>query len=281
MPPIDPITKAHAALSVAVNGVFIPVPAVVERLQKFCRPLVFYNEGHDHDISFSGSCLLVRHRGRNLLLSTRHQLTNAERTSNEIIIVVDGNDGRRVGINPNEVSQAVLDPSCDAAYSDLADLLIAEYSTRRPERPIEAHFLSYDLTTAADLQTVDPSAIDAIFSIGYPTVDTSYEPEFDDDWCLVGVDVVSRWWKLYLKLAVATEWDAPGLIPLDPAASKNLLPTDLDGLSGAPVFFIHGIGARKPELGFAGIIVRGNKRGRVNIIAAAQIRQFLALHHGR
>src|SRR3546814_386038 len=121
---IDAITKAYANLSVPVNGLFLPVPTVIESLQRFCRPLAFHNDGHDHDISFSGSCLLVRHRGRNLLLCSRHQLTNANRTSDQIMIVVDDGQGRRVGINPNEVSQAALDPSSDPIYADLADIMI-------------------------------------------------------------------------------------------------------------------------------------------------------------
>jgi len=277
---IDAITKAHAKLSVSINGLYLPVPKVIESLQRFCRPLAFHNDGYDHDISFSGSCLLFRHRGHNLLLCTRHQLANAKRTSDQIILVVDEAHGRRVGINPNEVSRGVLDPSSDPAYADLADIMIAEYSPRNPGRDLAPHFLSFDLESARDLRTVDPASVDAIFSIGYPTGDTSYDTTFDDDWQLLGVDVVSRWWKLYFKPATPTVWDAAGTVPLEPASNDDPIPDDPDGMSGAPVFFIHGIKAGQPELGFAGIIVRGNKLGRINMIEAAHIRHALALHLG-
>ncbi|MFZ5794670.1 MAG: hypothetical protein ACOY4B_09425 [Pseudomonadota bacterium] len=264
-----------------MNGLFLPVPTVIESLQRFCRPLAFHNDGHDYDISFSGSCLLVRHRGRNLLLCSRHQLTNANRTSDQIMIIVDDGQGRRVGINPNEVSQATLDPSSDPNYADLADIMIAEYAPRHPDRDISSHFLSLDLASACDLRSVDPASVDAIFSIGYPTGDTSYDTTFDDEWRLLGIDVVSRWWKLYFKTATRTLWDGAGLVPLDPANTVDPIPDVPDGISGAPVFFIHGIKGRRPELGFAGIIVRGNKQGRVNMIEAAHIRQALALHIDR
>ncbi|MFB0872680.1 MULTISPECIES: hypothetical protein [unclassified Sphingobium] len=276
----DALTKAHAKLSIPVNGLYLPVPKVVESLQRFCRPLVFHNDGYDHDISFSGSCLLFRHRGHNLLLCTRHQLTNAKRTSDQIILVVEEANGRRVGINPNEVSQGVLDPSSDPAYADLADIMIAEYSPRNLGRDLAPHFLSFDLESARDLRTVDPALVDAIFSIGYPAVDTSYDTTFDDNWQLLGVDVVSRWWKLYFKPAAPTVWDAAGTVALEPANNQDPIPDDPDGMSGAPVFFIHGIKAGQPELGFAGIIVRGNRSSRVNMIEAAQIRKALALHLG-
>lgn len=79
MTSIDPFTESHAILSIAVNGLLLKAPDVPGSLLRFVRPLAFYNEGHSNELSFSGTSLRVRVRGRNLLLSSRHQLTNAGR----------------------------------------------------------------------------------------------------------------------------------------------------------------------------------------------------------
>jgi len=275
---IDPITRAKMALSIELNGIHLPVPAIPENIQRFCRPLAFYNEGYDHELSFSGSSLLVRHHGRNLLLCSRHQLTNAGRRPDEIVIVLDGESGRRVGLNPNEVIQAVMDPVSDPALADLADIMLAEYSSNQPGRDLAPHFLKLDLAATPDLRSAPSEMIDAIFTIGYPTGDTSYNSHFDEEWNVIGVDIVSRWRKLYFRQAPATAWDTPGLIPLDPAKDDDLALEDPDGISGAPVFFVYGIKAGQPALGFAGIIIRANRQGRANMLEAAQIRQALEQH---
>lgn len=278
MTQIDPITRAKMRLSVEVNGIHLPVPAVPRSLQRFCRPLAFFNEGHHHDLSFSGSCLLLRHHGHNLLLCSRHQLTNARRRPDEIVLVLDGEDGRRVALSPNEVSQTVLDPSSDSGLADLVDVMLAEYSSNRPGRDLAPHFLPLDLKATPDLQSVPPASVDAIFTIAYPTSDTTYDTHFDEDWTIVGVDIISRWWELNLQHAAPTPWDKPGLIPLVPARDKDPIPQDPDGISGAPVFFIHGTKVGQPGLGFAGIIIRANKLGRANMLEAAHIRRALEQH---
>ena len=278
MTQIDPFTRAKITLSIEVNGIHLPVPAVPGSLQRFCRPLAFYNKGYDQELSFSGSCLLVRHNGHNLLLCSRHQLTNARRRPDEIVIVLDGEGGRRVGMNPNEVSQAVLHPSSDPAFADLADIMLAEYSPNQPDRDLAPHFLPLDLAATPDLQSAPSDSVDAIFTIGYPTSDTSYETRFDEEWTVVGVDIISHWWKLYLRQVAPSAWDGPGLIPLVPAREDNPVLEDPDGISGAPVFFIYGMKAHKPGLGFAGIIIRANKQGRANMLGAVHIRQALKQH---
>lgn len=274
---VDAYTRAAMKFVLELNGIYLMPPAVPASIQRFCRPLTFYNQGYDQDISFSGSCLLFRYRGRNMLLCSRHQLVNANRQADEIVLVVDDESGRRVGINPNEVSQAILDPLSDAALTDVADVMIAEYSTTSG-RDISRHFLALDLDAMPDLRSVPSSSVDGIFSIGYPSIDTSYETSFDKDWNVVGVDVVSRWWKLYFKQTQRNAWDTPGLIPLDAARAGDPLPDDPDGFSGAPVFFLYGIDDRKVGLGFAGMVIRANKLGRVNMIEAAHIRQILGHH---
>lgn len=81
-----------------------------------------------------------------------------------------------------------------------------------------------------------------------------------------------------MKVAEPTEWDAAGVIALEPARAEEPILDDPDGISGALVFFIYGIKARRRRLGFAGIVVRGNRLGRVNMIEAAHVRQASKLH---
>ncbi len=272
----DSFTRARAVLSVNVNGVLLNPSAVIDSLHRFCRPLAFHNPGHDHDLSLSGSCLMVRHRERDLLVCSRHQLINAGREANEIVAIVDGEGDRAIGVTPRKVSQAYLEASSDPEMADAADLLVAEFTPVDGTRDLSRNFIRMDLATIPDLTSVDPATIDAVFCIGYPTGVVAYEPFFDHDWNLLGVDIRSRWVKLYLDRAPRTPWDSPGLVALVPSPGQAFL-DEPDGISGAPVFFVHGIRARSPSLGFAGVVVRANKEGRLNIVEAAHVRSVVDL----
>ncbi len=269
---MDPFTYAHAKLSVPMNGLFVPLNRVADSLLRFCRPLSFYNNGTVLDLSFSGSTFLFRHRGRNFLLCCRHQLTNADRKPEEIVIILDEAGKRVVGLTPDEVAQTILDSDSDSDFSDLADILIAEYRPRPGGRDLAPHFYPLDLDTTPDLDMVGEGAADPVFAIGFPSADSSYEPTYDEESGLTGAEIVSRWVKLYLKRAHVIGLDWKGMIPLVAASDKAHVTEKPDGNSGSPVFFIYDANAHAPKLGFAGMIVRGHPQGRVNIIPAAQIR---------
>ena len=280
MPELDPITRAKLRLHVAVNGLHLTPPEVPASLMRFCRPLAFYNVGSPFELSFSGSCLLVRHLGHNLLLCTRHQLINAKRRPDEVVIVVEKIEGGCVGINPNQVSQVVLDPSMDPSFEHLADIMLAEYISNPEGRDLGPYFLPLDLEAVPDLRSVSSETVMAIFSIAYPTSDTDYDPSMDADGNLLGLHIVSRWNKLYFERAEPDGWDRKGLVPLVPAHDDDPVLPDPDGISGAPVFFIHRPPGGDAALGFAGIISHANKRGRANMIEATHIRQAVEKHLG-
>jgi hypothetical protein len=275
---IDPITRANLKLGVKVNGIILKAPSVPESLLRFVRPLAFFNSGHAHELSFSGTSLRVRTKNRNILLCSRHQLKNAKRNPEDIVIVLDVEDQRRVAINPNEVSQAVPDPISDPDYSDIADVMLAEYATHSTGRDLTPYFLDLDLLEVPDLRSMPAESIDAIFTLGFPTSDADYITNYDDDYNITGVDIISRWWKLYFREDALTVWDKPGLIPLEPARTGDPIPDDHDGMSGAPVFFIYGLKDQKPGLGFAGIVLRANKSGRANMLEAEAIRRVIKMH---
>ena len=135
-----------------------------------------------------------------------------------------------------------------------------------------------DLLSEPDLRAVPANSIDAIFTLGFPTSDTDYDTSYDENYNVTGVDIVSRWWKLYFCQVEGNSWDKPGLVPLEPARSEDPIPVDHDGMSGAPVFFIHGMKQRNAGLGFAGIILRASKLGRANMLEAEAIRRAIRMH---
>ena len=49
--------------SVLINGVWVQGRQAATSLQRFCRPVCFFNEGSDYEVSTAGSCFLFRYRG--------------------------------------------------------------------------------------------------------------------------------------------------------------------------------------------------------------------------
>lgn len=272
----DWVTLAQAQLSLEVNGVWVMAKNVAEALQRFCRPVSFYNDDAHFDLSFAGSSLMLRDKGRNLLLCCRHQLTNAGREPQEIVTILEDAGAKRVGLSPDEVTQILPAEESDRAFDDATDILMAEYRAKPAGRDPSPHFLSLDLEHTPDLRAVPPGSVDVMFAIGYPSADESYEPSHDDEYNVVGADIVSRWVKLYLAQVPRTDWDARGLTPLGPAQDNVHVLDEPDGISGSPVFFLYDFRARSPKLGFAGMVVRANREGRVNMLEAAHIRAAAA-----
>lgn len=275
MTSIDTFISAKSRLTIELNGLHITPMAVPESLRRFIRPLAFLNKKTDFQLSFSGTCLLFRSRARNLLICCSHQVTNAGRKPEEIVIVADKSDGRPVGINPDEAAQGRLDPSEGMSLADVADVLIAEFPATMPDGNLASNFLRFDIAEAPDLRSVSEDEVSAIFAIGYPTADTFYDSEVDDDGNVISVDILKQWVLLYLRREAPSEWDAPGLMPLGPANGFTDILAEPDGISGAPVFFIYGLHTGRPGLGFAGMVVRADKQGRINLIEAGQIHQIL------
>ena len=109
MLPVFSSIRAKAQMSVTMNGLLVGLDRCAENLQRFCRPVAFYNDGYAHELSLAGSSFLFRHRGRHLLLCCRHQMTNHERQPNELVIIVETGKGGHVALTPNEVSQAITE----------------------------------------------------------------------------------------------------------------------------------------------------------------------------
>lgn len=273
MTSIPSFLTAAMKLAIPMNGVLVPFNRSLENLQRFCRPVLFHNDDPMFDLSCSGSCLLFRHAGRNLMLSTHHQLTTQGRDPQEVVLIVDEPDGRKVALTPNEASRAVLKLPEQA---NLADIFLAEYASERNSRNLASQFFALNIDATRDLRSVSPEKVVLIFSIGYPTRFSSFETSFDEEESSVkGLDVTSRWVKLYLQPAAADAWDQENRVPLKLHERYQAEIGDPDGFSGSPVFFVYQDDSKQAHLGFAGMITHANKEGRFNIYETGYIRQIV------
>ncbi len=194
------------------------------------------------------------------MLCTRHQLTNMSRDPSEVVMVVINPDGSKSALTPNEVSRVSVELS---EHESLTDIFVAEYASERHGRNIADQFLQLDLGTVADLRSIPPEKIVAIFAIGYPTRFSSFETTLDEDEeSPVGLEVISRWVKVYLEKTDPSVWDADLRLPLQLHSQYPAEIGDPDGFSGAPVFFVFKDNELNAHLGFAGMITDANKSGR-------------------
>lgn len=277
IPPRTTFELAKEQLMIPMQGLLVPYLQVSDNLQRFCRPVAFYNANTPLELSISGSAFLFRQRGRNLLLCCNHQLTNHGRTAEELVVIVNNSDDtQRKGLTPHEATRIDPDPNLDKSYQDAEDIFLAEYRSRPGGALIDPLFFKFDLDDAKDLSQVDSDSVDLIFTIGYPAAFADYNPEYGPDWETVGLQMVSRWVKFYLDPAERDVWDRPALIPLKMRADQHEPLAQPDGLSGAPVFFIHG--GKAPSIGFAGMIVRADTVGGFNMLHARYIRKAVSQH---
>jgi hypothetical protein len=264
---------ATMKLSVPMNGVIVPFNRCLDNLSRFCRPILFHNDDPVFDLSCSGSSLLFRHSGRNFMLCTRHQLVNQGRDPKDVVLIVDEENGRKVALSPNEASRIILHVPEQA---NLEDIFLFEYQSFRDGRSLEPQFFQLNLDTAPDLRSVPRDKIALIFAIGYPTRFSSFETMIDEGEGAIGLDVVSRWCKLYLEMVEASPWDHDFRVPLQVHRRYHAEIGDPDGFSGSPVFFLYQDDTKQAHLGFAGMITDANKSGRFLIYEATYIKQVVA-----
>ena len=252
------ILFARAKVSVPVNGILVPIKTAVELIRRFCTPAFFYHEGQPvFDMSKAGSAFLVRYRGRNLALCTRHQLgrgLGATRPEQFTVTLFEPG-GTKVGLSPNVVSHVHME---HAEHSNLEDLLLLEYENTRGTRNLRGMFLELDM--AQTLETVDPASIKAIFAVGYPTAFGDVDVKCDEEGNITGMDMELRWVKLYLAADKSAPFDTENRRAMiqDPKADQETV--DPDGMSGAPVLFVWLDPSSQAHLGFAGMITHARDR---------------------
>lgn len=272
---IPSILSVRMKMSVKLNGVIISVHECIESLQRFCRPVIFFNIDEEFETSLAGSSFQVWTRNGGYKICTNHQLENHFRNPQEIILIVNGEDGRKKGLTPNGSGR--INPITDET-KNLDDLLIAYYQPDRPGLDMATNFLRMDLDNTPHLGEIEDAEIFLIFAIGYPTKSSDYEAAYDEAGNLLNVEVVSRWSKVFLERASRSTWDTENRIPLSLHHSYQSDIGDYDGYSGAPVFFLFKDGTSQLHLGFAGLLTHGNqRRRRFAMYDAKYVRQAVQL----
>jgi hypothetical protein len=249
-----------------------PRQASLASLQRFCRPVCFFNAESHYQISAVGSCFLFKYRSRCMAFFTRHQLVNVHdaRPAGEFCIIVDDKDtGGKVAVTPNEAASINYG---NVEYRFAEDVQFVLYEKSRNGRNLSRYFVDIDLEALPDLRAVRQDKLVAIFSIGYPSASTSYDFELDDDGVPQDMGVTHR----FCKLILANDWAEGMEFHLTLRQHENYPETiaDLDGFSGSPVFFFYKDPGLQVHLGFAGMIRLGGN-GVVHIYEAAHMKKIL------
>lgn len=261
--------------TVQINGIYVPFNKSIETLQRFCRPVIFHNEDPVYEASLSGSAFLLQHNGKNFFICTRHQLGEGktERSPEDIIIVVYDDDNRKQGLTSNE---AIKTNFSDQNTKSLEDILLLRFEGKRGYHDLDRYFVNLNLDASPNFRAISDAKIVAIFTIGYPTQSLSYDPELDDEYVPIGLDIRVRWSKLYLERTGETAFDCiPNRLPLKVHSKYTININDLDGYSGAPVFFLYKDDHQLVHLGLVGMITHANREGRFAIYEAIYIKEIL------
>lgn len=260
--------SAKMQLSVAMNGLLIPFNRSLVNLQRFCRPTAIHNDDPIYDLSFAGSCFLFRYCGRNLLLCSRHQLANTGRSPEEMVVILESDEGR-IALSPSEVVQIL---GFESTSKDVGDIVLAEYRSEQRGAQLSPHFYNLDIEGAADLRRVPKDNVQVIFTVGYPSRFTDYDTVISEAGDITGANLVSRWAKIYLQQTPTLGIDREGLVPFEVHEDYQIDLGDPDGFSGAPVFFVYLDETRIARLGFGGMVTYASALGRFNVIEASYIR---------
>ena len=233
----DEITAAFldqfADHGVDVNGLIVPGRSVEAVLARHAINLVVNNNDEAFKLYLRGSATAVRYKGRDLLLTTQHQLRGVDET--QVAMLTDNGShiitsGGRRGYTPH------LD-------TDAFDLIAFDFTAPCGERPdLKSRFF--------DLHKGPPDVVNtqvlAMLLAGYPFALQLYELEDKNHLGLIRRNVTCL----------------PHSQPSDEATlvvqAVQPLDIDPDGMSGGPAFIIQ-YESDGPRAYFAGIIVRGGR----------------------
>jgi hypothetical protein len=254
-------------LSIPVNGVLVRMDRIIGALRRYCHPVIFHNGDTPLELSQGGSSLLFSYQGKKYLLCTKHQIANLGRNPADAIII-----SREAGVSKaHSPGEAHWIQVKGEGQKNLEDVLLIDYSAHDFQHDLTVSFLHLDLSK--NLNTIPAKDIRLIFAVAYLASSTDYEPQYEEH-DLAGLNMTSRWSKIYLEQSAAHLMDTENRIAMvvHPDAPNNLM--DMDGASGAPVFFVYQDKYDNAYLGFAGIITHANSSGRFMIYDAAIIKKI-------
>lgn len=265
------LLESRQDTSVFINGLYVPIDQVKYSLERFSRPLFFYNAGSSYEVSVAGSCFLARLAGENFLIATRHQLEagGARREEPEVCIALyDSHVGDKPTLlTPN--GGVIVDES-DRFQDDILMLTFVREEARLAQ--LSAHFLQID--RVASLGDVDPRRIIQFSTIAWPSVGN--RPRLKPDG--MGYEEFRTGFvRLALELHDVPTPDGHVAFRVKEAEQKI---RDFDGYSGAPVYFLYQDANDQVQLGWVGIIRLGGN-GILHVYLGHIILGLIASSRGR
>ncbi len=241
------ILDQMANLSVELNGVIIPGRSIENVFAQYCVNLCMANDDELYKVSLAGSATPVRYQGREILLTTQHQLK--------------GFDNQQVSML-TDTGNLITSGGCRSyngnSDSDAYDICAFDFTEPCKDHPeLRNKFFNF--------REVPPDALNVhiigILLSGYPSADQKYEIHEAN----------------HLGLARRQIVCFPEAQPTDPALltvkAERSLRQQPDGMSGGSAFIIQ-FESGKPKAYFAGIILRGGTDS-FHILKAGFVMVFL------
>ncbi|NLS20321.1 hypothetical protein HGP16_27710 [Rhizobium sp. P40RR-XXII] len=242
------ILRQFSAHGVQVNNLVIPGRSIESVLSRHALNLVINNDDELFKVSLVGSATAVRFQGREILLTTQHQLRNFD--PRQVAMLTDS--GSHI-ITSGGVRGYGPHPDTDAY--DIAAFDFTEPCADRPE--FKKRFF--------DLLSGPPDVLNAqvlgLLLSGYPTIDQEYDVHENNHLGLARRNVVCQ------------PYSQPSDQALLTVQAVQPLEVHPDGMSGGSAFVIQ-LESGHPRAYFAGLIVRGGKTT-FQILKAGYVIAFL------
>jgi hypothetical protein len=228
------IFDQFAGLSVDINGLIVPGRSIEGVLARHAFNLVVNNNDETYKVSLVGSATAVRRGGREILLSTHHQLRGIE--PSQVSMLTD--TGSHI-ITSGGYRGFLPHPQTDAH-----DIVAFDFTEPCKDRP-ELKKCFFDLSRVPP--EVQGSDVIAMLLSGYPADDQIYDIYENNHLGLTRRNVVCQ----------------PYSQPSDDALLSLRVVRPLekhpDGMSGGSAFVIR-LERGEPHAYFAGIIIRGGRK---------------------
>lgn len=237
-----------AELSVDVNGTLIPGCSTGNSLSRYTRIAAVFNDDETYKISLLGSMTAIRFNGREIALTTQHQLR--------------GVDESRVGILTDTGSRLITSGGSRRyppnAETDAYDIIAFDFSDPCKSRPeLQSYFF--------DLRSPPPDTLIenvlAVLLTDYISKEQDYDIADNNHLGLVRRRIACRF---------DTQPSDDALLRVKPLQPLDKSP---DGMSGGTAFMIMNENSAHKAY-FAGIIVRGGQN-ELYIIKAGYVFDFL------
>lgn len=223
-----------AGHGVDVNGLIVPARSIERVLARHAFNLFVNNNDETFKVSLLGSATAVRYRGREILLTTQHQLLGIDES--QVAMLTDSGSH----IITSGGSRSYRTHSDTDAY----DIIAFDFTEPCGDQP-ELKKRFFELTRSPP--NVLNIHILAILLSGYPAFDQKYE--------IVENNHVG----LARRQIVCLPHRQPGDEALMTIEAVRTLEVDPDGMSGGSAFVIQ-LEQGRPSAYFAGIIVRGGRK---------------------